>query len=367
MRVALAIVSLFAAGGLQRDCMAIARLLGAQGHEVTIFTSQVTGDVGGDLRVEVLPVRAWTSHGRNSGFSREIARRLAGGFDRIVGFDRLEGLDLLYCADPPAAERYASGLSRLLPRGRKLMALERACFAREAGTKLMLLSQPQVDAYRRAWDTQADRIALLSPTIDAARRKPQLRTDGTRQWLREEMGIGATGSLWLSVGSQLRVKGMDRTMQALKAFVDARLVVAGIGPSSKAGRRLLRVAGRLAVHDRVCLVGIREDIPELMAAADLLVHPARTETTGTVILEALVNGLPAIVSAACGYADHVARANAGIVLAEPFLQADLIARLRAAQDAGVRARWSMNGIRYGETTDLYRGLSRAASMISAPA
>ncbi len=364
MNLAFAIVSLFPHGGLQRDCMAIARLLDAQGHKVTIFTSQVTGDVGGDIRVEVLPVRAWTNHGRNFGFSKEIAWRGGGTFDRVVGFDKLEGLDILYCADPPVAPRYQSGLARLLPRGRKLTALERASFAREAATRLLLLSQPQVDAYRAAWDTQLDRITLLPPTISAARRKPQLRTDGTRKWLREEMALGANGWLWLAVGSQVRVKGIDRTLEALDSFTDARLAVAGISASSKAGRKLLRLAGKFGVRDRVRLLGVREDIPELMAASDLLVHPARTETTGTVILEALVNGLPVVASAICGYAGHVTLANAGAVLAEPYSQSDLVAKLRQAQDAKLRARWSESAVRYGETADLYRGLSRAASIIA---
>jgi UDP-glucose:(heptosyl)LPS alpha-1,3-glucosyltransferase len=179
MNLAFAIVSLFPNGGLQRDCMAIARLLGAQGHQVTIFTSRLTGGVGSDINVEVLPVTAWTNHGRNAAFSKALARRCVGKFDRIIGFDKLENLDVLYCADPPAAPRYASGLSRFLPRGRKLTSLEQACFGREARTTLLLLSQPQIDAYRGAWDTQAERITLLPPTINAARRKPQLRTDGT--------------------------------------------------------------------------------------------------------------------------------------------------------------------------------------------
>jgi UDP-glucose:(heptosyl)LPS alpha-1,3-glucosyltransferase len=364
MKLAFAIVSLFPGGGLQRDCMAIARLLGAQGHEVTIFTSRVTGDVGDDVHVEVLPVRAWTNHGRNAGFSKAVGRRCAGRFDRIVGFDKLERLDVLYCADPPAAQRYASGLSRLLPRGRKLMALERACFASGATTRLLLLSQPQVDAYRHAWDTESERITLLPPTINSARRKPQLRTDGTRKWLREEMAVGPNGSVWLAVGSQPRVKGIDRTLEALEAFSDARLAVAGIGQSSTAGRRLLRAAATYGVKARVRLLGVREDIPELMAAADLLVHPARTETTGTVILEAIVNGLPVVASAVCGYAEHVTRANAGLVLPEPYTQAGFIAKLREAQDVKLRAQWSANAIRYGETADLFRGLSRAAAVIA---
>jgi UDP-glucose:(heptosyl)LPS alpha-1,3-glucosyltransferase len=332
---------------------------------VTIFTSRLVGDVGSDINVEVLPVLAWTNHGRNAAFSRELARRCVGKFDRIVGFDKLENLDVLYCADPPAAPRYASGLSRFLPRGRKLTSLEQACFGREAKPSLLLLSQPQVDAYRSAWDTQAERITLLPPTINAERRKPQLRTDGTRKWLREEMAIGVNGLVWLSIGSQLRVKGLDRTLEALELFSDARLAIAGVAPSSKIGRKLSRMAGRQGVKDRVRLLGMREDIPELMAAADLLVHPARTDTTGTVILEAIVNGLPVIASGACGYAEHVVRANAGTVVGEPFSQSAFIAKLREAQDEKLREQWSENAVRYGETTDVYRGLTRAASIIAA--
>lgn len=367
MNLALAIVSLFSSGGLQRDCIAIARLLEAQGHNVTIFTSRLEGDMGGDIRVEVLPVRAWTNHGRNALFSRELGRRCAGRFDRIVGFDKLEGLDILYCADPPVAPKYESALSRFLPRGRKLMSLERACFAREAATKLLMLSQPQVDAYRAAWQTQDERITLLPPTINAQRRRPQRRTDGTRKWLREEMAVGANSWVWLTIGSQLRVKGTDRVLEALDLFSDARLAVVGIAQSSKEARKLMRMASRHGVKDRVRLAGVREDIPELMAAADLLVHPARTETTGTVILEAIVNGLPVIASAACGYAEHVARATAGIVLPEPFAQTNLVEALRAAQDAQLREKWSESAVQYGEKADVYRGLPRAAAIIGGAA
>jgi UDP-glucose:(heptosyl)LPS alpha-1,3-glucosyltransferase len=127
------------------------------------------------------------------------------------------------------------------------------------------------------------------------------------------------------------------------------------------------MAAKQRVGDRVRLLGVREDIPELMAAADLLVHPARTETTGTVILEALVNGLPVVVSGICGYAEHVVRANAGKVLAEPFTQTSLIAALRDAQATKQRAQWSESAMRYGETADLYRGLIRAASIVAGSA
>ena len=67
-------------------------------------------------------------------------------------------------------------------------------------------------------------------------------------------------------------------------------------------------------------LGFREDIPELMAAADVLVHPSRLDVTGQVILEAIVNGLPAVVTGAlriCRARREVGRRHraAGAVLA----------------------------------------------------
>ena|ERR1700674_3686945 len=55
MNFAFAIVSLFPGGGLQRDCVDIARRVRELGHEVTIFTSRTSGEgFAEDLPVHVL-------------------------------------------------------------------------------------------------------------------------------------------------------------------------------------------------------------------------------------------------------------------------------------------------------------------------
>ena len=100
-----------------------------------------------------------------------------------------------------------------------------------------------------------------------------------------------------------------------------------------------------------------------MAAADLLVHPARADTTGTVILEALVNGLPVATTAVCGYAGHVREADAGAVVPEPFTPQSLVAALREASDPTRASAWSANAMRYGERPELYSGLEVAADII----
>ncbi len=104
-----------------------------------------------------------------------------------------------------------------------------------------------------------------------------------------------------------------------------------------------------------------------MAASDLFVHPARLETTGAAILEAVINGLPQVTSARCGYALHVQRAAAGIVLEEPFSARALEQALAVAADPARRAQWSANGIAYGADPELYRGIERAAEFVIADA
>ena len=124
-------------------------------------------------------------------------------------------------------------------------------------------------------------------------------------------------------------------------------------------------AGRLLARRRadVRFLGFREDIPELMAAADMLVHPSRLDVTGQVILEAIVNGLPAVVTGHCGFAEHVEKSGAGIVLPEPFAQADLAAALKRMREPGVAEAMSVAGIRYGRETAPVSGLDQAADLI----
>ena len=58
-------------------------------------------------------------------------------------------------------------------------------------------------------------------------------------------------------------------------------------------------------------------MPELLQASDLMLHPARNEATGTVLLESIACGCPVLCSDACGFASYV-RESGGLVLTEPF-------------------------------------------------
>ena len=368
MRIAFGIVSLFPSGGLQRDCLEIARLVRNRGHDVTIYAERVLADTPVDIPVVTLPNDAATNHGRQYEFALDFLREASAQCDLIVGFNKLIGLDVLYCADESMRDRLLKQpYLKLLPRYRKFAGIEKDAFARHHKTKTIMLSRNQLLQYWSAWNTESHRMYLLPPTLAAARRRPEYRGNGTRQTARAALGLSDPEWTWLTVGVQPKTKGTDRVIRALAAFPQARLLIAGLKDTDKTAAKTVALARKLGVASRIAWLGHREDMAELMSAADLLLHPSRYDTTGTVILEAIVNGLPVIATAACGYASHVDAAEAGVVVREPFAQASFVAAIETARNTAVRTQWSKDGIDYGQRAGLSEGRLCAAQIILAAA
>ena len=362
MQVAFGIVRLFPEGGLQRDCMRLARLLLQRGHQVTIFAAENRYELPNDLALTLLPVGAVTNHGRDWAFAKKFAVAAAGRFDRIVGFNKLVGLDIFYCADPPLEDRRRGFWQRALPRYRTRLKLEGECFGPRSSTHIIALTQASVQSYRRHWGLGAERFTVIPPGIDVDRRHSELRQGDKRNALRAALALPPDRPVWLWVGAQPDTKGLDRVLTAMLGQPAAMLLVVGVAANG-AGRQAAAQAQRIGVADRVRFFGYREDVPNFFAAADLLVHPSRLDVTGQVILEAMVNGLPVVVSGCCGFAEHVRAANAGIVLPEPFAPSDLAAALARAAEPELAAAFSRNGIDYGRNAVPFDGLTVAADVI----
>ena len=105
---------------------------------------------------------------------------------------------------------------------------------------------------------------------------------------------------------------------------DADLFVVGAGAELAAWRRRAREAG---VGDRIRFAGFRTDVPEILAALDALVHPARYEAYGLSVSEALCRGVPAIVSASAGVAEHYPPELGELLVADPADPAELRTKL----------------------------------------
>jgi len=114
-----------------------------------------------------------------------------------------------------------------------------------------------------------------------------------------------------------------------------RLEIAGTGPQE---RWLRTLADDLGLGDAVAFLGFRDDLPELMRSAGMLLATSPFEHFGLTVLEAMASGLPVIASDAGGHAEML-RPLAEAALYAPGDAADAAALLAAvAADAPRRAR-----------------------------
>lgn len=354
-------------GGLQKDFVKIAAECCARGHRVSVFTMAWTGDVPDGFDVKVMPPRGMSNHRRCLLFARQLAAAgLAGRYDRRIGFNKMPGLDLYFAGDPcyvAWAHEERGLLYRLGPRYRIYAALERAVFARGRKTRILLLNPAEKQRFINCHQTEDARFHLVPPGVPR-RQADRLADEEVRRRTRLDLGVPADGHLLLMVGSDFTRKGVDRAIHGVAGLPAelrerCRLVILGQGDANP----LLGLAARLGVAGCVTFLGAHSDVSSFYLAADLLVHPARTEAAGMVLIEALVHGVPVLVTDVCGYAFHVAAADAGLLVPSPFDQQAFAGLLRQMLLERDLPALKANALAYAQRTDLYGLPQRAADLI----
>ncbi|HEB91206.1 MAG TPA: glycosyltransferase family 1 protein [Deltaproteobacteria bacterium] len=148
-------------------------------------------------------------------------------------------------------------------------------------------------------------IAVIPNGVDLGRFAP--RSEEERGSARRRLGLEPDCPVLLSVGAISPRKGADLLVEAwtevLERHPTTRLLL--VGPRHDRNHpRLARFRARLESSirrsgrpDQVHLLGIREDLPDLYAASDLVVLPsAREGGTPNVMLEAMACGRPVLAS-----------------------------------------------------------------------
>lgn len=360
VRLVIAIMKLGSMGGRERDCAGLVERFVARGHAVTVLTADAPPDLfGPDVTIRQVDCPGWTNHGRHDAFAALVARfrQQTRDVDAIIGFDRLPAADYIFATTGPHAERRL-GWKAMLPRYRALLRQERETFG-ATGPYIFVLSEGQREAYRRHYDLQPRRCSVLPVTFGWQRPPPAVFYEG-REAVRRGLGLAERETVLLHIAVNGRLKGLDRIIDALPGIAGARLLVVGDDSSAMQARARSR-----GVADRVRFLGYRDDVPALLAASDLTVHPARVENTGTVIVESLLYGVPVVASGDCGYAVHVARSGAGAVLATPFEAAEFLQVLRQAVEPGDLATLRDLARRYSPVLATEGGLDRVADTMLA--
>ncbi len=144
----------------------------------------------------------------------------------------------------------------------------------------------------------------LTPYDDARRRRAETRA---------KLGVAADDFVVGAVGRLEPVKGFTYFMAASQRIAAeaprARFVHAGDGSQAAEIRRQ-----RGALNGRMTFLGLRGDVPDLMAAFDALVVPSLNEGMGRVILEAGAAGTPVVASRVGGIPEVVRNGETGLLV-----------------------------------------------------
>ena len=365
--IAFCLFKYFPYGGLQRDFLRIALETQTRGFNIKIYTLEWEGDIPAGFEVIVVPVSAVTNHSRYRKYHAWVCSDLEKcAVERLVGFNKMPGLDVYYAADScyeDKAQHQRSWAYRRTPRYELFSEFEESVFSRDSKTEVLMISSVQVPLFQRYYGTRTERIHLLSPGIARDRIAPANRVD-IREDFRREMDLDDDEILLLMIGSGFITKGLDRILIAMSALPQAildRTRLIAIGQDNPGA--FSRMALKLGLAGQVTILKGRDDVPRFLMGADLLVHPAYVENTGTVLLEAIVAGLPVIATDICGYAPYIEQADAGRLIPAPFQQETFNAMLESMMTKLGYSDWSANGIAFAAVADIYDMPKLAADYI----
>lgn len=365
MNFAFALFRYFPFGGLQRDMLRMAQCAAGRGHHVTVFTAKWEGEepVSPNIQIELADCPAWSNHGRARQFEELFIRR-ASAFDVRFVFNRMRGGDFYFAADNCLAVEIPRRHSRLMmalnPRYRTFLQQERAVLAPPSQTRIFYITPRQKEDYIRTYRTEEERFIFLPPGMNPACRRPE-DADSRRAKIRQQLGLSPSQIMLILVGSDFYRKGGDRAVTALAALPPQwreRCMLYLVGRTDPAPCR--KLAHRLGLANQVTFTGGRTDVPDLLLAADLMIHPARDEATGTVLIEAVAAGLPVLCTQECGFSNYVHDASGFVVpegASQDILNTVLAEALPHLPEAALRTR------NYADTADFYRRADTAVDAL----
>ena len=200
----------------------------------------------------------------------------------------------------------------------------------------------------------AKRVEVIGEGINLSRFRPDV--DGRR--VRAEWGVEDGVVLFGLVAMIRPEKGhlpfIEAAMDLVRAGMRVRFAIVGEGVGAREFeqdcRRCLIAWQGVAEEGPAFMTGYRSDIPEVMAALDVLVVPSLAEAQSLVVPQAFATGKPVIASRVGGLPELVTQEQTGL-LVEPGDVAGLkLAMRRLATDDGLRAELGGRALAFARST-----------------
>lgn len=145
---------------------------------------------------------------------------------------------------------------------------------------------------------------------------PKLDRAEARRAVGAEIGVEPGDLVVIAVANLHPYKGHEELIRAAASLAGEFPNLRVLCPGRDAGMRgkLESLAKELGIGDRVRLLGERADIPRLLAASDIFVHPSHEEGFSNAILEAMTAALPSIVTNVGGNPEAIREGIEGFIV-----------------------------------------------------
>ncbi len=191
------------------------------------------------------------------------------------------------------------GLARIVARANLRLLLR-------SSSRSVCVSYSELAEVRAAVGARgAARVVVIANGVDV----PTAPSSQHRAALRSSLGIHAQTLLGMAVGALEPHKDplvpARATLDLLRSGMDVALVFVGDGPLRADIETAAREAG-----GAIRVLGVRDDVRRLLAAADFFVLPSYREGLSFALLEAMAMGLPVVVSDVPGNLEAIGKAGA---------------------------------------------------------
>ncbi|MBS0642741.1 MAG: glycosyltransferase family 4 protein [Acetobacteraceae bacterium] len=160
---------------------------------------------------------------------------------------------------------------------------------------------------------------------------------------RAALGVPEDRVVVIAVSRLVWHKGYPELAEAMATLPELELWVVGERLASDRGADMVAVLQAAGLGDRLRLLGYREDIPDLMAAADIFTLPSRFEGLPMSVIEAMLTGLPVVATRVRGPDEQVVQDVTGLKVPAGDGSALGAALGRLAADKALRQRMGEAG------------------------
>ena len=305
--------------GGERSILATLNDVRKAGFDLTAI-GPPTGPLAEELSrrgVELLPMVPVDADGNRLSQARireEIGRLLGKLCPDLV---HANSLSMGRLAGPVVADSRFAGISHL----RDIVRLSRRAIGDlNCHSRLLAVSRATGD-FHIAAGLSAEKTRVLHNGVDLARYCPRPATS----YLHRELGIPGHARLLGTIGQIGLRKGQDVLSEAARQLADILpdvyyLIVGERWSRKEESRQFeakLREVATGSLAGRFHLLGYRHDVDRLLNELTLLVHPARQEPLGRVLLEAAASGVPVVASDVGGTAEIFPRSARAARLVQP--------------------------------------------------